>query len=293
MKMPILALNTVDLSVEGTERAVALALKYGITHIDFHPGIERDGVAAALASGVDPSSLFLTTKIKKPQNGISPAAAAKMAQEQIAEDLSALGLDAVDMLMLRDSTDCEVMRAQWKVLEGARAAGQCRAIGVVNFCQSALECLLKTAEIKPSVNYFMLHAGMGKDAHGLRTFGEKIGIRTFAYGAIGEPAPSEQLLSSKTVRKISNAHQRTPVEVCVKWALQSGVAVSVRPTSDFALGRGPERAGIVVRAGIKQRAELFNWSLTGDEMAKLDEMTAPDGNPTLFSSDGCPGNFQL
>jgi hypothetical protein len=59
------------------------------------------------------------------------------------------------------------------------------------------------------------------------------------------------------------------------------------------LGRGPERAGIVVRAGIKQRAELFNWSIKDDEMAKLDEMTAPDGNPTLFSSDGCPGNFQL
>jgi diketogulonate reductase-like aldo/keto reductase len=74
-----------------------------------------------------------------------------MAQEQIAEDLSALGLDAVDMLMLRDSSDCGVMRAQWKVLEGVRAAGQCRAIGVVNFCQSAFECLLKTVEIKPSV----------------------------------------------------------------------------------------------------------------------------------------------
>ncbi len=67
--MPILVLNTVDLSVEDIEREVTLTLKYDITHIDFNPGIERDGVSAALTSGVDPSSLFLTTKIKKPQNG--------------------------------------------------------------------------------------------------------------------------------------------------------------------------------------------------------------------------------
>ena len=48
--MPTLALNTVALSAEDTERAVRLAMANGITHIDFHPGKERDGVAAVLSS---------------------------------------------------------------------------------------------------------------------------------------------------------------------------------------------------------------------------------------------------
>ena len=48
--MPTLALNTVGLSVEATERAVKLAVDAGISHVDFHPGVERDGVARALKS---------------------------------------------------------------------------------------------------------------------------------------------------------------------------------------------------------------------------------------------------
>ena len=96
--MPTLALNTVALSVEDTERAVLLALANGISHIDFHPGKERDGVAKVIAQGVSPDSLFLTTKIRKAPPGTSPAEAADLAQSQIAEDLKALGVDAVGII---------------------------------------------------------------------------------------------------------------------------------------------------------------------------------------------------
>ena len=104
----------------------------------------------------DLQDLFLTTKIRKAPPGTSPEAAAKMAKEQIAEDLSVLGVGSVDMLMLRDSPDCEVIQAQWAVLETALAAGQTRSIVVINFCESALRCVLKSAKVKPAVNYFML-----------------------------------------------------------------------------------------------------------------------------------------
>ena len=46
------------------------------------------------------------------------------------------------------------------------------------------------------MNYIQLHAGMGPDSGGLRAFGESRGIRTFAYGALGEPGPSDELLAS-------------------------------------------------------------------------------------------------
>ena len=41
-------------------------------------------------------------------------------------------------------------------------------------------------QVPPAVNYFMLHLGMGR-AHGLRQFGESRGVKTFAYGPLGEP----------------------------------------------------------------------------------------------------------
>jgi hypothetical protein len=75
--MPTLALNTAGLDAEGSERALIEAYTAGFRHVDFHPGIERDGVARALASmpAADRSRLFLTTKIRKPPVGTTPDAA--------------------------------------------------------------------------------------------------------------------------------------------------------------------------------------------------------------------------
>lgn len=228
-------------------------------------------------------------KIRGAPRGITPDEAAQRASDQIDDDLMVLGLESVDMLMLRDNPDCSVMQAQWGALEQALAAGKTRSIGVVNFCQSALKCVLKTAKVKPAVNYYMLHVGMGPDAHGLRSFCDSQGIKTFAYGPMGEPGPSPKLLSN--VKEIGDAHRRSPEEVAVRWVLQTGAAVSVRPTIDFGLTGSFCAKGERCEEGTKARARSFDWSLTQEEMEELNTMTSPDDNPTLFSSSGCPGAF--
>ncbi|KAL7522987.1 hypothetical protein ACHAWX_007723 [Stephanocyclus meneghinianus] len=294
VKFPTLAMNTVGLSVEDTERAIRLATKLGFSHLDFHPGKERDGVARYIASeGRD--GLFLNTKIRKPKPGTSPSEAADLAHSQIAEDLKALNVECVDMLMLRDSPDCDVMRAQWSVLEDALSAGKTRSIGVINYCEGSLKCLLETAKVKPALNYYMLHVGMGRDAHGLRTFCDSEGIRTFAYGAVGEPGPNAEILDNPLLKKIGAAHGKLPEEVALRWVLQSGAAASVRPTTNFGLGTGvcADDDGGICAAGLEKRAGSFGWSLTAKEMAQLDAMKGPDDNPTLFSSAGCPGAFVM
>eukprot|EP00638_Chattonella_subsalsa_P006388 CAMPEP_0117756672 /NCGR_PEP_ID=MMETSP0947-20121206/14231_1 /TAXON_ID=44440 /ORGANISM="Chattonella subsalsa, Strain CCMP2191" /LENGTH=400 /DNA_ID=CAMNT_0005576331 /DNA_START=42 /DNA_END=1244 /DNA_ORIENTATION=- len=298
VRFPTLALNTVGLSVEETERALGFATKQGITHVDFHPGKERDGVASFLSNNPNArKDLFLTTKIRKAPPGTSAEDAAQLVRNQIEEDLGILGLDQVEMLMLRDSPDCAVIQAQWKVLEDALASGKTRSIGVINYCEKALTCLLDTARVKPAVNYIMYHVGMHGDANGvarkLRAFGESRGIRTFAYGAVGEPGPSEELLSSPILDKISKAQGNKSIdEVAVRWVLQSGCAVSVRPTTNFGLGTGfCGSESDMCELGIQRRASTFGWSLSKDEMKQLDGMTSPNDNPTLFSSTGCPNSF--
>ena len=291
VKFPTLAMNTVGLSVEDTERAVGLAAKQGFTHFDFHPGKERDGVARYIASH-GRKDLFLNTKIRKPKPGTSPSDAADLCRAQIAEDLKALNVDYVDMLMLRDSPDCDVMQAQWAVLEDVLAAGKSRSIGVINYCEGSLKCLLETAKVKPALNYYMLHVGMGRDAHGLRTFCDSNGIRTFAYGALGEPGPNQEILNNPLLKKIGAAHEKLPEEVALRWVLQTGAAVSVRPTTNFGLGFGG-CDGEACATGLEKRASTFGWSLSDNEMVKLDNMKSPDDNPTLFSSSGCPGAFVM
>jgi diketogulonate reductase-like aldo/keto reductase len=288
--MPTLCLNTAGLSAVGSERATLAALAAGITHVDFHPGIERDGVAKALAASQKRSSLFLTTKIGKPKPGTSPAAAAELVNKQLDNDLSVLGIDKVDMLMLRDSPDCEVMQAQWREMEGVLASGRARSIGVINYCEGSLSCLLSTAKVKPAINYIMQHVGMGKDALGLRAFGESKGIRTFAYGALGEPGPEPELLASAELKQIGEKHKRSVEEVALRWVLQGGCAVSVRPTAEFGLGRSFCVEGTCAD-GLRTRAQAFDWELSAEEMARLNAVASPSGSPTLFSSTFCPDSY--
>lgn len=290
MTIPAMSLNTAGLTADEAEKATRLAVSAGIRHIDFHPGIERDGVARVLREqGRD--SMFLTTKIRKYKDSPPDSrAAAAAARTQIDEDFQALGVKSVDMLLLRDSPSCDVMQAQWAVLEEALASGRASRIGVINYCESSLSCLLSGAKVTPAVNYFMLHAGMGPDPQGLRAFGEARGINTFAYGPLGEPGPSGELLENPVLRRIAAAHGRTAAQVAIRWVVQTGAAVSVRPTVDFGLGKGScQEPGC--GAGLKERVQAFGWSLTPGEMAEISALTSPGGNPTLFSSPGCKGCF--
>ena len=131
---------------------------------------------------------------------------------------------------------------------------------------------------------------MGKEAHGLRTFGESKGIRTFAYGAMGEPGPSKDLLNSSLLKTISTAHKKSPEEVALRWVTQGGAAVSVRPTINFGLGTSVCN-DFSCGSGLQSRASSYEWSLSEKEMEALDALRSPDDNPTLFSSSGCPNSF--
>lgn len=288
VEFPILALNTAGLSTEETLRAIDYAQNEGINHIDFHPGKERDGVAKYIKENkVDRDSLFLNTKIRKPAPGTSPEDAAKLARDQIEEDLQVLGVKYVDMLMLRDTPDPKNIQAQWAVLEEALAAGKTRSVGIINYCPSGLETLMETAQVVPALNYIMCHVGMGPDIQGLRTKNEKYGIRTFAYGQTGEPEPREALLNDPILKRIGETHKKSTEEVALRWVLQNDLAASLRPSGNFGRCEGNE-----CQVGLSRQVSCLEWELSKDEMAELNAIKYDDASPTPFSAY-CPGSLVL
>ena len=296
VEFPLVAANTASLSAEEAEAMVRASLALGITNIDVHlGGSEREGVAAAVAD-LGRDAFFLVTKLDKPPADMTdPAAAAALARETVASEWAAMGVDSVDVLMLKDSATCEVMRAQWAVLEELLAAGKTRALGTYNFCEPALTCLLKTAKTPPALNYVMRHVGMGRDATGLIGFGEARGIRTVAYGTLGEPVALRELLDSRELQAIANAHRRPVEAVALKWNLQSGFAVSNRPTADYAPDNAPygQRCTDACKASLTAMRDAFDWDLSRAEMAQLDRLAfdAYPQSPTYYSSAGCPNSF--
>ncbi len=288
VEFPILALNTAGLSTEETLRAIDYAQNEGINHIDFHPGKERDGVAKFMQENkVDRDCLFLNTKIRKPAPGTSPEDAAKLARDQIEEDLQVLGVKYVDMLMLRDTPDPKNIQSQWAVLEEALAAGKTRSVGIINYCPSGLETLMETAQVVPALNYIMCHVGMGPDIQGLRTKNEKYGIRTFAYGQTGEPEPREALLNDPILKRIGETHKKSTEEVALRWVLQNDLAASLRPSGNFGRCEGNE-----CQVGLSRQVSCLEWDLSKDEMAELNAIKFDDASPTPFSAY-CPGSLVL
>jgi len=297
---PKLALNTAGLDTESTERAFRNALRVGINHVEFHPGIERNGVAKVLRSmqGYPPSKIFLTTKIETNwENSPSAEGAARYVKQRLDTDLEILGVSSLDMLLLRESTDCSVMRAMWAEMERELEAGRIRSLGVANYCQSALQCLLETAQYKPQVNYMQLHVGMGAFPK-TRAFGEQHGIKTLAYGHLGEKArpkdDTEQIRTNPILLDIAQKYSKSVDEVALRWVLQNGAAASIRPTADFVFV--PNKLGGTCQdpeclEGLQASSQVFSWKLSSEEMKQLNALQTPNSNPTLFSSPGCPGSY--
>ena len=318
---PIIASNTASLSASQTKAMVLKSLSMGITNIDVHlGGSERDGVAEVLKlDSVSRCDLFLVTKIDKPPaDMIDPLQAADLVRDTIKKEWPLLGVEYVDVLLLKDSASCDVMQAQWAVLEELLAEGKTRALGTYNYCQFSLDCILETATTPPALNYIMRHVGMGPDDNpGLASYGEARGIRTVMYGTLGEPVALEELLTNPTLKSIAQTHERSVEEVALRWNLQSGYAISNRPTADYAPDNTPYMAvcpttttttsssdstdddaykGEVGDCGVALMGmrDVVQWKLSRQEMAQLDEIRLDitySQSPTYYSSTGCPNSF--
>jgi 2,5-diketo-D-gluconate reductase A len=115
-----------------------------------------------------------------------------------------------------------------------------------------LEQLLATSPTPPAVNQIEVHPR--RPAAQLRAFCASHGIAVVAYGSLGSGDPS--LLAAPLVQRAAAAAGRTPPQVLLRWALQSGMAIIPKSVH-------PER--------IEQFAEhaLLGWALDAAAMAAL------------------------
>jgi len=291
---PLIAVNTASLPPATIDGALHYAVTQGITNVDFHLGSEREGVALTVRS-LGRAALFLTTKINPPPPNLTDAsAAAELVRQSVATELnmSALGSDYVDLLLLKDSPSCDVMRAQWAVVEELLAQGKTRAVGVYNFCEFSLRCILATATVKPALNFLMRHVGMGPDPTGIIAFSAAHGIRTTAYGMLGEPTALVELLKDPTLLAIAAAHGKSPAAVALRWNLQAGFATSNRPTANYNNVASQASCTDNCSVALGEMAAEFSWALSAAEMLSLDgvRFTEPPQAPTYYASSGCLGH---
>ncbi|MED5073618.1 aldo/keto reductase [Anoxybacillus geothermalis] len=231
---------------EEVKSAVRTALEIGYRHIDTAAFYENEeGVGQAIReSGIPREQVFVTTKVWNTDQGYETTLKAFDAS------LKKLGFDYVDLYLVHWPVKGKY-KETYKALEKLYKDGYVRAIGVSNFQIHHLQDVLADCEIKPMVNQVEYHPRLTQKE--LQAFCRENGIQLEAWS----PLMRGEILTEPTIVEIGKKYGKTPAQVVLRWDLQHGVVTI--PKS-------------VTPARIKENANLFDFSLTAEEMKQIDAL---------------------
>jgi diketogulonate reductase-like aldo/keto reductase len=246
--MPLLGFGVFRIPAgAATEQAVGWALEAGYRHVDTAQAYGNEaGVGRALeASGLPREQFFVTTKFATGRGD---------AEAELERSLERLGLDAVDLYLVHNPRGGP--RRAWPAMERALERGLTRSIGISNFNLDEVGRLLAAAEVKPAVNQvqFSPFRYRRRLLEGCR----ERGVELEAYGSLTHGKE----IDDPTVAEVARAHGRTPAQVLLRWAIERAVAVI--PKS-------------VQRERIEANADVFDFHLNADDLARLDALDRTGG----------------
>ena len=109
---------------------------------------------------------------------------------------------------------------------------------------------------------------MSPDPIALRSYCAAKNITMQAYSPLGDG--SGDLITGSLVSGIGAAHNKSGAQASLRWVAQHGVPLSTKATNP---------------AYLKEDLDIFGWSLSDDEMAKLDAADKPAGKPSFVCSE--------
>jgi diketogulonate reductase-like aldo/keto reductase len=247
-RMPTLGLGVWQVP-NGPEcvNAARWALELGYRHIDTAQAYgNEESVGQALRdSGVPREEVFLTTKFYPGRK--DPVVEAE-------HSLRRLAVDQVDLYIIHWPRGGPTWA--WPGMEQARERGYARSIGVSNFDVRELEQVMATATIAPAVDQVQFSPFVYRRA--LLETCQQRGVALEAYSPLG----TGRHLSNQAVERVAQRVERTPAQVLLRWCLQHDVPVIPKSTH---------------RERLEENAQIFDFTLSGEDMAELDALDQTGG----------------
>lgn len=250
--MPLLGYGVFRVPADECERCVSDALSVGYRLIDTAQVYRNEeGVGSAWRkSGIARNELFMVTKIWITNSGEERAA------ESINESLRKLQTDYVDLLLIHQPYG-DVF-GTWRAMEKAYKDGKTRAIGVSNFQAGRFFDFFHFADTKPMVNQLQCNTlAQQKD---IQPFLAETGTKTMAWGPLGGQG-ADGIVKSELLTNIGQKYGKSAAQVALRWLIQRGI-VAIPKSSHI------ER--------MKQNFDVFDFSLTNDDMAQIETMNQSD-----------------
>jgi len=276
VEMPLMALGTNDNAGETAEAIAAnvnMGLDLGFESLDtardypvLHPGRSLVGVGMAVQNR-SRDSYFLISKVGGLDVVSTPSQEYKGIKKTLDDSMESLGVDYVDLMLLHFppieviGSRCKAMQEQWRAMEEFYKAGRARAIGVSNYCQSEVECLLQKAEVTPAVNQVQYHVGMGEDPRGLKSYLDGKGIVMQAYSPLGGKA---DLISGDLVTGIGQKYNKTGAQVSLRFIAEQQIPFNTVSTN-------PKH--------LQQDLDVLRFKFESEDLETLKAATSPSGEP--------------
>jgi 2,5-diketo-D-gluconate reductase A len=243
--MPMVGFGTWQLQGQQGYQAIRHALQVGYRHIDTATMYRNeDQVGRAMAdSGLDRSDIFVTTKLQPGDAG--------RARAIIAESLRALGTDYVDLWLVHWPPRGQASPRLWREFLAISGEGLCRAVGVSNYSVAEIDDLVEATGERPAVNQIPWSLPQYDPA--LLAAHAQRGVAVEGYSSL-----KGTRLRHPVLAEIASSHGVTPAQVVLRWHLELGITVIPKSAR-------PER--------IESNLDLFGFSLTPEEMARLSHLT--------------------
>ena len=257
--MPLLGYGVFQVSPEECERCVSDALSVGYRLIDTAQAyFNEEGVGNAWRkSGLKREDLFLVTKV-----WISNAGEEKAAKS-IDESLRKLQTEYIDLLLIHQAYG-DVF-GTWRAMEKAYRAGKVRAIGVSNFQAARFFDFAHYVELKPMVN--QLQCNVMVQQTGIEPILAETDTKMMAWGPLGGQGV-DGIVKSEVLANIGAKYGKSAAQVALRWLTQRGI-VAIPKSSH--------------KERMAQNFDIFDFSLTVDEMAQIATMNQYDTGNINFS----------
>ena len=253
LSMPMAGIGTFLLTPDEAEASVLAALEDGYRLIDTaNAYVNEKAVGRAMKkSGLKREEIFLETKLWPSfyEN-----------DDAVDKTLERLGTDTIDLLLIHQPAGNYV--AGYRQMEKAYKEGKVKAIGLSNFNQGQIEEILGLCQVKPAVLQTEVHPYFQEQE--LKSFLSKEGMVIQAWYPLGHG--DKALLEEPLFTKLGKKYGKTNAQIILRWHIQDGNIVI--PGS-----KNP--------AHIKDNFDLFDFSLTEEEMAKI---AALDKNTRYYTS---------
>ncbi|GAA5188306.1 aldo/keto reductase [Rugosimonospora acidiphila] len=245
VSMPIVGFGTWQLGGEQAYQAVRQALESGYRHIDTatNYGNEQEVGRALRDTGLARGEVFITTK--------APPSAAGREREAITASLNALGVDYVDLWLVHWPPAGRAAPPMWREFLAVRDRGLVRAIGVSNYRTDQIDELIEATGQPPAVN--QIPWSPAQHDPGRLADSRDRGVVVEGYSPLKGTHLRDRLLV-----EIADGHQVTVPQVVLRWHVQHGIPVIPKSAN-------PGR--------IKENFDLFGFSLSEDEMARIDGLS--------------------